>query len=57
MLVDGDDALLGTQVFALFNAVYQKNRAALVYSRYLIVSGNDRAGIGGSSREIPMKHL
>ena len=57
MLVDGDDALLGTQVFALFNAVYQKNRAALVYSRYLVVSGNDRAGIGGSSREIPMKHL
>lgn len=53
MLVDGDDSLLGTQVMKLFNAVYQKNKAAVVYSRYLVLSGNDRGGIGGSSRLIP----
>ena len=49
MLLDGDDAFIGRQVMSLFNAVYQKNRAALVYSRYLVISTNDRAGIGGSS--------
>lgn len=50
MLLDGDDAFLGRQVMALFNAVYQKNKAAVVYSRYFVVSHNDRGGIGGSSR-------
>jgi hypothetical protein len=57
MLLDGDDAFLGRQVMALFNAVYQKNRAAIVYSRYFVVSNNDRGGIGGSSREIPHELL
>lgn len=50
MLLDGDDALLGRQVMGLFNAVYQKHKAGLVYSRYIVISNNDRAGIGGSSR-------
>lgn len=50
MLLDGDDSFLGRQVMSLFNAVYQKNRAGLVYSRYLLISGNKMAGIGGSSR-------
>jgi hypothetical protein len=50
MLLDGDDSLLGTQVMGLFNAVYQKNRAGLVYSRYIVITSNDKAGIGGSSR-------
>ncbi len=50
MLLDGDDAFLGRQVMSLFNAVYQINRAGLVYSRYIVVLGNERAGVGGSSR-------
>lgn len=57
MLLDGDDSLLGAQVMALFNAVYQDNMAGLVYSRYLVISSNDRAGIGGSSRQIPEEFL
>ena len=53
MLLDGDDSFLGRQVMSLFNAVYQKNKAGLVYSRYIVITGNNHAGIGGSSRAIP----
>jgi hypothetical protein len=57
MILDGDDSLLGREVMSLFNAVYQKNKAGLVYSRYILVYDNSRAGIGGSSREIPLDLL
>ena len=50
MLIVGDDSLIGTQVMSLFNAVYQKTQAALVYSRYIVITSNDRGGFGGSSR-------
>ncbi len=40
MLVDGDDALVGRQVFGLFNAIYQRTESALVYSNYLHVMFN-----------------
>ena len=50
MMLDGDDSLLGRQVMATFNAVYQKNRAGMVYSKYFSISANRWAGIGGSSR-------
>jgi len=50
MLLDGDDAFMGTQVMSLFNAVYQQNKAGVAYSRYLVITDNDRGGIGGSSR-------
>jgi hypothetical protein len=35
--VDGDDALIGRQVFALLNAVYQKDKVALTYGQFLMV--------------------
>lgn len=57
MLLDGDDSFLGRQVMSLFNAVYQKNKAGLVYSTYFVITGNNNAGIGGSSREIPEAFL
>lgn len=53
MMLDGDDSLLGRQVMSTFNAVYQKHRAGLVYSKYFSISGNRWGGIGGSSRQIP----
>ncbi len=56
-LVDGDDALVGRQVLALYNAVYSKNKAAFVYSNYLHVMFNKEAAIGGSSRAIPLEYL
>lgn len=40
MLVDGDDALIGRQVFSLYNAIYQRTESALVYSNYLEVMYN-----------------
>ena len=49
MLLDGDDSFLGTQVISTFNAVYQKNKAGLVYSQYITISNNKWSGYGGSS--------
>lgn len=50
MLLDGDDSFLGRQVMSLFNAVYQQNKAGLVYSTYFVITSNCRGGTGGSSR-------
>jgi hypothetical protein len=36
-LVDGDDALIGRQVFSLLNAFYQKEKPALVYTQLLFI--------------------
>ena len=57
MLVDGDDALVGRQVFALYNAIYQRTESAFVYSNYLHVMYNEKAIIGASSRPIPPQLL
>jgi hypothetical protein len=57
MLLDGDDSFLGRQVMSLFNAAYQKDKSGLVYSRYLVITSNNRAGTGGSSRSIPQEFL
>lgn len=53
MLIDGDDALVGRQVFGLFNAIYQRTESALIYSNYIHVMFNEKGLIGASSRPIP----
>ena len=37
VLVDGDDMLVGRQVFSLLNAFYQQKKPAIVYTQFLIV--------------------
>lgn len=49
MLLDGDDSFIGRQVMGTFNAVYQQNKAGLVYSQYMLISSNKWAGYGGTS--------
>jgi hypothetical protein len=34
-VVDGDDELVGKQVFKLFNAAYHKTKAFSIYSNYI----------------------
>jgi len=41
--VEGDDALIGTNVLNLYNAIYQKNKCAMIYSSYLEIFENSRA--------------
>ena len=53
VLVDGDDSLIGTQVFRLLNAAYQKTGAAIVHTQNLYVTANSFTGVGFNSREIP----
>jgi glycosyltransferase involved in cell wall biosynthesis len=38
-VIDGDDELVGRQVFKVMNAVYQKNKFITVYSSHIIASG------------------
>ncbi len=35
MIVDGDDEIIGRQVFKLFNAVYFQKKAYVAYSSHL----------------------
>jgi hypothetical protein len=48
ILLDGDDSLVGTQVLSLLNAVYQKEKLALVYSQFIMVTENKKAIVGWS---------
>lgn len=45
LIVEGDDALIGTNVLNLYNAIYQKNKAAMLYSSYLDIFNNSVADI------------
>jgi hypothetical protein len=35
VMLDGDDSFIGTNVLSLLNAVYQKERIALVWTNFL----------------------
>jgi hypothetical protein len=39
IVVDGDDELLGRQVFRLFNAIFQSKNVWFVYTNYLPSGG------------------
>ncbi len=67
-MVDGDDELLGREAFKVFNAVYQKTNAGVVYSNHLKVywkrevvyigwssDYSDEEKKGNRYREVPQK--
>lgn len=39
MIIDGDDELLGKQVFKLFNAIYQRDDLWILYSNFITERG------------------
>jgi hypothetical protein len=41
-IIDGDDSFLGRNVLSLYNAIYQKEKAAMAYSNFLTIHNNDR---------------
>ena len=45
-IIDGDDSFLGRNVLSLYNAVYQKEKAAMAYSNFLTIHNNDRTERG-----------
>lgn len=47
IIVDGDDQLVGKQVFKLYNAVFQKEKVWFVYSNFIDVNNKNL----GYSRE------
>jgi len=40
MIVDGDDELLGRQVFKFFNAIFQEKQAYFVYTNFITIRGS-----------------
>lgn len=54
-MLDGDDALIGRQVFSFLNAIYQKEKVALTYGQFLLVRENHISN--GFSRDIPVQYL
>ena len=49
--------MIGRQVLATYNAIYQKTKCALAYSNYLHIMNNKIVLIGSSSRSIPLDYL
>jgi hypothetical protein len=46
LIVEGDDALIGTNVLNLYNAIYQKEKSAMIYSSYLDIYNNSKIDLG-----------
>jgi hypothetical protein len=47
-MVDGDDSLIGTNVLSLLNAVYQKDKPALLWANFVSIFINSQANMGFS---------
>jgi hypothetical protein len=47
-MIDGDDSLIGTNVLLLLNAVYQKDRPAVLWANFLCIFTNSQASMGFS---------
>ena len=39
-MVDGDDSLIGTNVLSLLNAIYQKEKPALLWANFVTIINN-----------------
>jgi hypothetical protein len=39
-MIDGDDSFIGTNVLSLLNAVYQKEKPALMWGNFVTVFNN-----------------
>lgn len=46
MIVDGDDELIGKNVFKVFNAAHQKLKGGVIYSSYYFYSQGKKIQIG-----------
>lgn len=42
VIIDGDDSFIGLNVLSLYNAIYQREKAAMAYSNFLTIHNNDR---------------
>jgi hypothetical protein len=46
LIIEGDDALIGTNVLNLYNAIYQRDKCAMIYSSYLEIFENSKVDLG-----------
>ena len=40
MIVDGDDELIGRQIFKFFNAIFQEKKVWFMYTNFISAYGN-----------------
>lgn len=52
-MLDGDDSFIGRNVLSLVNAVYMKERPVVLWSNFITINQNSRAGIGFSRDYMP----
>ena len=52
-MLDGDDSLVGKNALSLLNALYQKEKAALIWSNFMIVYSNMQVSMGFSKGYSP----
>lgn len=48
VMLDGDDSFIGTNVLAMLNAVYQKEKIAIMWANFIIITANSIANPGFS---------
>ena len=47
-MLDGDDSFIGRQVLSLMNAVYQREKKAIIWTNFVSVFGNSQINMGFS---------
>lgn len=52
-MLDGDDSLIGKNTLSLINALYQKEKAALIWSNFIVVYANMQVSMGFSRAYSP----
>lgn len=53
IVIDGDDELIGKQVFKFINAAYQSTGAYYLYSNFVIINEKSHDVKLGYSRKLP----
>jgi hypothetical protein len=49
VMLDGDDSFIGRNVLLLLNAVYQREKIALMWTNYLSITNNELINIGSNT--------
>lgn len=48
VMIDGDDSLIGTNALSVLNAVYQKEKVALLWTNFVCIFHNNQISMGFS---------
>lgn len=55
--IDGDDELIGKQVFKFLSAIYQKTGHYFIYTQHIIIYDDKKIGRHGYSHKISQNYI